>query len=218
MAGFSNPHSHHLPAFLLRLRELGVTDVQLLKALEKTDRRLYIPDLAKDEMWEDRDHSIGYGQSAGVLSLVAIVVDALKLQRQDKVLDIGVGCGYQTAVLARLSRRVYGVERVRPLIRQAEKNLERDGILNATLYSGDGHAGWPMQAPFNAIVLTAACETVPPVLFDQLADGGRLVAPMDEGHGEEAITLFHKNGTEISSKTIGRGEFPPLVPGRVSDD
>lgn len=218
MAGFSNPHSHHLPAFLLRLRELGVTDVQLLKALEKTDRRLYIPDLAKEEMWEDRDHSIGYGQSAGVLSLVAIVVDALKLQRQDKVLDIGVGCGYQTAVLARLSRRVYGVERVRPLIRQAEKNLERDGILNATLYSGDGHAGWPMQAPFNAIVLTAACETVPPVLFDQLADGGRLVAPMDEGHGEEAITLFHKNGTEISSKTIGRGGFPPLVPGRVSDD
>lgn len=218
MAGFSDPHSHHLPAFLLRLRELGVTDVPLLKALEKTDRRLYIPNLATEEMWEDRDHSIGYGQSAGVLSLVAVLVDALKLQPQDKVLDIGVGCGYQTALLAKLSRRIYGVERVRPLTRQAERNLEKDGVLNATLYSGDGHTGWSMQAPFNAIVLTAACESVPSVLFDQLADGGRLVAPMDEGHGEEAITLFIKNGQAITSKTIGRGEFPPLVPGRVSDD
>ncbi len=218
MAGFSGPHSHHLPAFLLRLRELGVTDVRLLKALERTDRRLYIPDLSTEEMWEDRDHSIGFGQTAGVLSLVAIVVDGLKLQPHDKVLDIGVGCGYQTALLARLSRRVYGVERVRPLTRQAEKNLERDGVLNATLYSGDGHAGWQMQAPFDAIVLTAACETVPPVLFEQLADGGRLVAPVDEGHGEEAITLFKKSGETITSKTIGRGEFPPLVPGRVSDD
>ncbi|MEH6726998.1 MAG: protein-L-isoaspartate O-methyltransferase, partial [Hyphomicrobiales bacterium] len=105
-----------------------------------------------------------------------------------------------------------------PLTRQAERNLERDGVLNATLYSGDGHAGWQMQAPFDAIVLTAACETVPPVLFEQLADGGRLVAPVDEGHGEEAITLFKKMGETITSKTIGRGEFPPLVPGRVSDD
>lgn len=218
MAGFSGPHSHHLPAFLLRLREVGVTDVRLLKALEKTDRRLYIPDLATEEMWEDRDHSIGFGQSAGVLSLVAVIVDALKLQPQDKVLDIGVGCGYQTALLARLSRRVYGVERVRPLTRKAEKNLEKDGVLNATLFSGDGHSGWPMQAPFNAIVLTAACETVPPVLFDQLADGGRLVAPVDEGHGEEAITLFSKSGDTITAKTIGHGVFPPLVPGRVSDD
>lgn len=218
MGGFSGPHSHHLPAFLLRLREVGVTDVRVLKALEKTDRRLYIPDLATEEMWEDRDHSIGFGQSAGVLSLVAMIVDALKLQPQDKVLDIGVGCGYQTALLARLSRRVYGVERVRPLTRQAERNLEKDGVLNATLFSGDGHSGWPMQAPFNAIVLTAACETVPPVLFDQLAEGGRLVAPLDEGHGEEAITLFQKAGDTITTKTIGRGEFPPLVPGRVSDD
>ncbi len=218
MVGFSGPHSHHLPAFLLRLREVGVTDVRLLKALEKTDRRLYIPDLATEEMWEDRDHSIGFGQSAGVLSLVAVIINALKLQPQDKVLDIGVGCGYQTALLARLSRRVYGVERVRPLTRKAEKNLEKDGVLNATLYSGDGHSGWPMQAPFNAIVLTAACETVPPVLFDQLADGGRLVAPVDEGHGEEAITLFSKSGDTITAKTIGHGEFPPLVPGRVSDD
>lgn len=218
MAGFSAPHSHHLPAFLLRLRELGVTDVRLLKALERTDRRLYIPNLSDEQMWEDRDHSIGYGQSAGVLSLVAIIVNALQLQSQDKVLDIGVGCGYQTALMARLSRRVYGVERVRPLTRQAEKNLSSDGVLNATLYSGDGHAGWAMQAPFEAIVLTAACAEVPSLLFDQLADGGRLVAPVDEGHGEEAITVFRKQGDSISAKTIGRGEFPPLVPGRVSDD
>ena len=218
MAGFIEPHSHHLPAFILRLRELGISDVRLLKALEQTDRRIYIPGLTKEDMWQDRDHAIGHGQSAGVLSLVMVMLNALKLQRQDKVLDIGVGCGYQSALLARLCRRVYGVERVRPLTQMTERNLAKDGILNATLFSGDGHKGWPRQAPFNVIILTAACETEPAFLLDQLAIGGRLIAPMDQGHGEETITLFSREEGKTSSKTIGYGEFPPLVPGRVSDD
>ncbi|MEP0520707.1 MAG: protein-L-isoaspartate(D-aspartate) O-methyltransferase [Hyphomicrobiales bacterium] len=220
MAGFNidDLNSHHLPAFLLHLREIGIVEPRLLKAIEKTDRRHYIPDLSTDEMWLDRDHAIGFGQNAGSLSIVATMLNALAPQSHHKVLDVGFGCGYQTALLARLSRRVYGLERVRPLTRLAEKNLWNDGLRNVTLFSDDGHKGWPAQAPFDAIVVTAACEAVPSALLDQLSEGGRLVAPIDEGHGEEAITLFLKSDEGITSKIIGRGEFPPLVPGRVSDD
>lgn len=220
MAGFNidDLNSHHLPAFLLRLREIGIVEPRLLKAIEKTDRRNYIPDLALEEMWLDRDHSIGYGQNAGDLSLVATMLNALSPQPSQKILEVGVGCGYQAALLARMCRRVYGLERVRPLTQRAERNLWNDGLRNVTLYSNDGHKGWPAQAPFDAIVVTAACETVPPALIEQLNIGGRLVAPIDEGHGEEAITLFNKEESGLTSKVVGHGEFPPLVPGRVSDD
>lgn len=220
MAGFNSDdlNSHHLPAFLLHLRELGIVEPRLLKAIEKTDRRHYIPNLNDGERWLDRDHSIGFGQNVGSLSLTALMLNALAPQSHHKVLDVGFGCGYQTALLARLSRRVYGLERVRPLTRLAEQNLWNDGLRNVTLFSDDGHKGWLAQAPFDAIIITAACETVPPALLDQLCTGGRLVAPVDEGHGEEAITLFLKSEEGVSSKVIGRGEFPPLVPGRVSDD
>ncbi|MFK8034130.1 MAG: protein-L-isoaspartate O-methyltransferase [Hyphomicrobiales bacterium] len=211
-------NSHHLPAFLLHLREIGIVEPRLLRAIEKTDRRNYIPNLVAEEMWLDRDHSIGFGQNAGDLSLVATMLNALAPEAHQKILDVGFGCGYQTALLARLSRRVYGLERVRPLTRLAEQNLWKDGLRNVTLFSDDGHKGWPAQAPFDAIIITAACEVVPDALFDQLSIGGRLVAPIDEGHGEEAITLFNKAENKISSTIVGHGEFPPLVPGRVSDD
>lgn len=219
MSGFdrTSANSYLLPAFLLQLREMGITDPTLLRALEKTSRTKYIPDLSDEDAWLDRDHSIGHGQSAGLPSQIAMLLKALALTKQDKVLEVGVGCGYVTALMARMCRRVYGLERIRPLTQLAEQNLMHDGVLNVTLYSGDGHKGWAAQAPFDAIILTAACTEIPQDLIDQLRDGGRIIAPIDMGQGEEVITLSHKNNGSLMTKKIGEGEFPPLVPGRVSN-
>ncbi len=219
MSGFdrTSANSYLLPAFLLQLREMGITDPALLRALEKTDRTKYIPNLTVEEAWIDRDHSIGHGQSAGLPSQIALMLTALALTKQDKVLEIGVGCGYLTALMARMCRRVYGVERFRPLTQLADRNLMNDHVHNVTLFSADGHKGWPAQAPFDAIIVTAACTDIPDALIDQLNSNGRIITPMDMGQGDEVIVLSHLRDGTLLTKKIGVGEFPPLVPGRVSN-
>lgn len=214
---FLGAQEHQLPAFLLRLREMGISDATLLRAFERTDRQHYIPTIADDEIWLDQDQDIGFGQTSGLPSVTAILIHCLRLERGHKVLQIGFGSGFQTALLARLSRRVYGLERVRPMTRLAEQRLLADGLRNVTLLSGDGYGGWPGQAPFDRIILNAACEEVPEVLFAQLTDHGVLVAPICDDQAEEAITVFVKGHDGIERRIIGRSSFPALVSGRVVD-
>lgn len=216
-ADFRGAQEHQLPAFLLRLREMGISDADLLKAFERTDRQHYIPTIPDYEIWMDQDQDIGFGQSSGLPSTTAIMIHCLRLERHHKVLQIGFGSGFQTALLARLARRVYGLDRIRSMTRRAEQRLLSDNIRNVTLLSGDGYAGWAAQAPFDRIIVNAACEEVPAALFDQLTESGVLVAPIIDDQGEEAITAFSSGTDGVQDRIIARAAFSPLIAGRVVD-
>ncbi len=204
---------------IMHLRNKGITDTSVLSAMEKVPRDEFVPAAVRDQAWDDIALPIGRGQTISQPYVVAAMTQALKLNDRDKVLEVGTGCGYQCAVLARLCRRVYTIERHKVLLVLAEKRLESQRLRNITAIAGDGMKGWPAQAPFDKIIVTAAARDRPPAaLIDQLKDGGLLVIPIAE-EGAQTLRIYKKeSGEAYSVKTLMPVRFVPLLPDIAKDN
>lgn len=178
------------------IRAEGVTDARVLDAFRAVRRADFVPPRLAGQACEDRPLPIAHGQVTTQPSLVARMVEALRLAPSDRVLEIGTGLGFQAAILSRLSRAVVSIDRFPDLAERARENLERAGIRNVTVLIGDGTLGAPEHAPFDAVVGAAAAPSVPSPLIAQLAEGGRLVLPIGPG-GAEDVVLFEKRLNEL---------------------
>lgn len=203
---------------LMYLRNKGVHDTDVLRALELTPREAFIPEMFHDQAYEDRALPIGRGQTISQPLVVSLMTQALKLDPMHKVLEIGTGCGYQAAILSKLCRRVYTIERHRPLFENANHTLESLRIRNLTTLLGDGMKGWPAQAPFDRIIVTAASRgDAPKALTDQLKeDGGILVIPMGEA-GNQFVYRITRQGNDYEKEQLFAVRFVPLLPDIAQD-
>ena len=197
---------------LMSLRRSGVSDAAVLGAIERVPRERFIPASFQDRAWEDTALPIGHGQTISQPLVVAMMTAALQLDDRRKVLEIGTGSGYQTAVLAQLSRRVYSIETIKPLQDDAAKLLDALRIHNVTLRHGDGGQGWPEQAPFDRIIVTAASGgDAPQPLVDQLAEGGILICPVRRAGNVQIMIKVCREKGQIVSEDLWPVRFVPLV-------
>ncbi len=203
---------------IMDLRTKGITDTNVLSAIERVPRDEFVPQHSQDQAWEDMALPIGLGQTISQPFVVATMTQALRLSDRDKVLEIGTGCGYQAAVLAQLCRRVYTIERHQHLSKDAEKRLDDLRIRNITAIAADGMKGWPSingieQAPFDKIIVTAAARAKPPqALLDQLKVGGVMIIPVGES-GAQMLKLYKKESEEAYSvRDVLPVRFVPLLP------
>src|SRR5215211_3093818 len=173
--------NEHMARLILALRSQGVTEPKVLGAIEKTPREIFTPELFKERAFEDSALPIACGQTISQPFIVGLMTQALKVEKRDRVLEIGTGSGYQTTILSKLSRLVYTVERYRTLMREAEARFKELGLTNVITRFGDGGEGWPEQAPFDRIMVTAAAPDEPKALLSQLKPTGILVAPVGKG-------------------------------------
>jgi len=192
-----------------QIRRRGITDERVLEAMEAVPRHRFVPKSEISAAYEDHPLPIGYGQTISQPYIVALMTECLDLQKGDRVLEIGTGSGYQAAVLSRLVDSVFSMEIVEPLGLSAQKILSELGYSNVKVRIGDGYLGWPEEAPFDAIIVTAAPETIPQPLIDQLADGGRLVVPV--GVHYQDLVLLSKKGGKIRQRSIASVRFVPMV-------
>ena len=199
---------------LMHLRRSGITDHKVLGALERVPRDLFVPETFLDQAYEDKALPIGLGQTISQPLVVAMMTQALEIDERHKILEIGTGSGYQASVLARLCRRVYTIERHKLLLETAETRFAAMRIHNIVAICGDGTRGWPEQAPFQRIIVTAAHagREPPPALVDQLDDGGILVIPMGEDWGGQQVIRFRRHGDEVQREDLWPVRFVPLVP------
>ncbi len=159
----------------------------VMAAMAAVPRHLFVRPGDEAFAYINRPREIGYGQTISQPYIVAVMTDLLDLEATDRVLEIGTGCGYQTAVLARIAARVYSVETVKPLAEQARRRLGELGYDTVRVRHGDGHEGWPEEAPFDAVIVTAAPERIPAALCDQLKPGGRMVVPVGARFGPQVL-------------------------------
>lgn len=202
---------------ILTLRRNGVMNQAVLSALEQTPRELFIPETFRRHAYDDSALPIGRGQTISQPLIVAMMTEALSLNRRCKVLEVGTGSGYQAAILSRLCRRVYTVERHKPLLREAELLFRHLDLHNIVTKYGDGAAGWPEQAPFDRIIVTAAAMDIPPVLVDQLAIGGRIVVPVGDQEMTQTLLCGTKTEDGLDLEEMGGVRFVPLLPGVEAD-
>jgi protein-L-isoaspartate(D-aspartate) O-methyltransferase len=191
-------------------RAVGVRDARVLAAMGRLPRASFVPSARAAEAYRDEPVRIPHGQVTTQPSLVAKMVAALRLGGAEKVLEVGTGYGYQTALLAALAREVWSIELWPDLTDAARMALDAHGVANVHLVVGDGTLGLPQQAPFDAIIVSAAFREVPGPLADQLAPAGRLVQPIGPG-GHEDVILFHKHGTGLAAtRSLTRARFVRL--------
>ncbi len=197
----------------MHLRAMGIAATDVLSAMERVPREIFVPAQMQDQAYEDIALPIGRGQTISQPFVVAAMTQALEIGDRDKVLEIGTGSGYQTCVLAHLCRRVYSIERHKPLLLQAEKMFHRLKLHNITAIAGDGMKGWPDQAPFDRIICTACAQgEPPPPLLDQLKTGGILVIPVATG-GHQVLRRYKKEGDDtFAVKDLMPVRFVPLLP------
>ena len=193
-----------------QLTARGITDPRVAAAFRKVPRHLFVPLDLEDSAYEDRPLSIGSGQTISQPYMVALMTSQLRLQGHERVLEIGTGSGYQTAILAELALEVFTVERLPELLSAARTRLEMLGSGNVHLRPADGSLGWPEHAPYDAIIVTAAAPDVPAPLPDQLAEGGRLVLPIGGPEGQ-ILARFEKRHGKTLRQDIARCVFVPLV-------
>ncbi|MBZ0136766.1 MAG: protein-L-isoaspartate(D-aspartate) O-methyltransferase [Planctomycetes bacterium] len=191
----------------------GIRDPRVLSAMREIRRHEFVAAEQQAHACDDGPLPIGYGQTISQPYVVAWMSELLDLESDMKVLEIGTGCGYQTAVLAKLCAHVYSIERVEALSRQAAINLRRAGIRNVTLKVGDGYDGWPEYAPFPRILAGAAPDEIPPALLGQLAPGGILVAPVGPPRMQQMVRVRKRDDGTLQHESLGAVAFVPLVPG-----
>lgn len=197
-----------------RLREEGITDQRVLDAVGDTPRHLFIEEALATRAYEDTALPIGQGQTISQPFVVAMMTEAILRDGVPvKVLEVGTGSGYQAAVLARLVPEVFTVERLEGLLSQARRRFRKLRLHNVRARHGDGYKGWPEQAPFDAIVVTAAAETVPASLMEQLRVGGVLVAPVGSHRGVQELVRMERTTGEPRVERLGGVSFVPLLPG-----
>jgi protein-L-isoaspartate(D-aspartate) O-methyltransferase len=193
------------------IRARGIDDLELLQLFDRVPRHIFLPEGMLPRAYEDAPLPIGYQQTASQPSLQAYYLTLLRPERDEKVLEIGTGSGYLTALLALLADRVYSVERVRELSQRARKALDAMALKNVALLVGDGTIGWKKYQPFDVVVVSAASPRVPPALVDQLGDGGRLLIPIGSKESQELV-LVRREGDAVQEEVV-RGEctFVPLL-------
>ncbi len=196
-----------------RLRDQRITNPVVLDQIRNVPRHLFVDEALATRAYEDTALPIGYGQTISQPYVVARMTEALlEGTIPGKVLEIGTGCGYQTAVLAPLVRFVYSIERINALLDRARNRFKELGIRNVHLRHGDGFLGWPAHGPYDAILMAAAPLAIPQVLFDQLAPGGKLIAPVGP-EGKQQLMRITKRGEELHKETLGLVSFVPLLQG-----
>lgn len=200
------------PEALARIIEAeGVTDRRVLHAFRRVAREAFVPPDWAGHAYEDRPIPIPHGQVTTQPSLIARMVAGLRLRGDERVLEVGTGLGFQTAILAALAREVFSIERFPDLAEQARRNLEASGIAGLTVVVGDGTMGLPEHAPFDGTVVSAAAPDVPPPLVAQLAEGGRLVHPLGPGGYETVIAYRKEGGRLVEEARLTPASFVPLV-------
>lgn len=196
---------------ILELRRHGVTDTRVCGVIERLPRELFVPDPFLDQAYENTALPIACHQTLSAPVVVGRMTQALELNERMKVLEVGTGSGYHAAVLSKLCRRVYTIERHRELLEEAELRFSTLGLTNITCKLGDGTLGWPEQAPFERIVVTAAAMDVPPVLASQLAVGGLMVVPVDDGVGDPRLLRVRRDAEGLETEDLGPIRFVPLI-------
>lgn len=192
------------------LRAKGIRDLAVLKAVSEVPRHVFVPASMLHRAYEDSALPIGGGQTISQPWVQARSLEAAELKGDEKVLEVGTGSGYQTALLAQLASVVFSVERMEPLAREARAALEQAGVRNVSVMVGDGTLGWRPYAPYDAIVVAAASPTVPGPLLEQLAPGGRLVIPLGDRE-TQVLTLVRREGDDYRQCAIGDVRFVPLL-------
>jgi protein-L-isoaspartate(D-aspartate) O-methyltransferase len=204
---------NHKIRLIMELRRSGVSDTRVLSAIERTPREAFCLPQFLDRAYEDTALPIAHGQTLSQPTVVGLMTQALDLQPRLKVLEVGTGSGYQAAILALLCRRLYSIERHRPLLLEAESRFRDLRISNIVTRHGDGWAGWPEQAPFERIIVTAAPPEIPEALVMQLAEGGIMVLPVGREKRSQALLRVRRTATGIETDEIAPVRFVPLVAG-----
>lgn len=198
---------------VLELRRGGITDTRVLGAIERIPREIFIPEAFRDKAYENVTLPIGHQQTISQPLVVAQMSQALEITDRSKVLEIGTGSGYQAAILSKLCRRLYTIERHPELLVSAEARLNQLRLVNITARAGDGSRGWPEQAPFDRIMVTAAAGNMPDTLLAQLSVGGLMVLPVGSESGEQRLVRLRRTETDFESEDMGPVRFVPLVAG-----
>lgn len=193
-----------------QLRARGIRDERLLAAMARVPRHEFVDPRYRDQAYEDHPLPIGAGQTVSQPYIVALMLERLDLQPSSRVLEIGTGSGYLTALLAELAQQVYSIERHAQLARQAEETLSRLGVTNVAVLVGDGSKGLPEHSPYDAIIVSAAASQVPPALFEQLQEGGRMIIPVGPPEAQELQLVRKREGKALISVLEGC-RFVPLI-------
>lgn len=192
------------------IADQGIDDLEVLRAFDLVPRHLFVPESVQHRAYEDAPLPIGFQQTASQPSLQALYLKLLKLQPTDRVLEIGTGSGYQTALLGHLAGHVYSIERIRELSQRARTVIDQLRIPNVALLVGDGTIGWSRYAPYDAILVGAGAPSVPQALIDQLSMGGRMLIPIGT-LDEQQLTMVRKTEEGITTEEVARCIFVPLL-------
>ncbi len=198
---------------ILRLRRVGITDQRIVAAIESVPRELFVPADRRADAYAERALPIDCGQTISAPVIVGMMTAALGVEPHHRVLEIGTGTGYQTAVLARLAARMFTIDRFRTLVTAAESRFRTLRLSNILTRVADGREGWPEEAPFDRIVVTAAGEDVPEALIEQLADGGVLVMPVGPADQVQRLMRLERTDRGLDERPIADVRFVPLIPG-----
>ena len=205
------PAAGHEPSWRRVLSAAGVRDARIVQAMEQVRRGDFLPRNERAFEMENRPLDIGHGQTTSQPSLIALMLQELQITRVCHVLEVGTGCGYQTALIAQLAAQVFSIDILEPLALEAQQRLAQRGVLNAELKVGDGYLGWPEHAPFDAIVVSASVPRVPPPLVEQLKKGGRLAIPVGTPD-DSKLLVFEKDVMGKVSQVKGIAvRFVPLL-------
>jgi protein-L-isoaspartate(D-aspartate) O-methyltransferase len=193
------------------LKGRDITDEDVLQAMRDVPRHRFVPSGMQDQAYADCPLPIGHGQTISQPYIVAFMTQMLEVQPDDKVLEIGTGCGYQAAVLARLAQQVYTIEIVKPLADNARKLLAELEYKNIFIKAGDGFEGWREHAPFDKIILTCAVKEIPPALIEQLKDGGRIIAPIGATYEVQQLVIATKKAGKLQHREVLPVRFVPMT-------
>jgi len=193
-----------------QIRHRGLQDARVLGAIAEVPRHLFVPAPAREASYDDTPLVIGYGQTISQPYIVALMTSALELRGAERVLEVGTGSGYQTAILSRLAVEIHTVELIPKLSARAARLFVLLKCHNVSVHVGDGSLGWPIAAPYDAIIVTAAAPALPAPLIEQLADHGRLVIPLASSNGYQLLTLVRCEGGRISEQVLASVCFVPL--------
>ncbi len=216
MTGLIMPQSDRFESARLRMvrnqiQDRGISNTQVLEAMKKVPRHQFVPKEYQDEAYNDYPLPIGYGQTISQPYIVAYMTNVVKPGSKMKALEIGTGSGYQAAVMAEIADQVYTIEIVPELARESAERLKKLGYDNIQCRYGDGYKGWPENAPFDIILVTAAAETIPQPLIDQLAENGKLVIPVGKPSSVQELQLVTKRKGKIETKHLTLVRFVPFM-------
>jgi protein-L-isoaspartate(D-aspartate) O-methyltransferase len=213
LTGASDTYAGYRVRLVETLRSRGIRDLAVLKAFAETPRHLFVPPAVRHRAYEDSALPIGNGQTISQPFMQARYLEALRLTGTERVLEIGTGSGYQTALLGALASTVFSIERVETLALAAQRALREAGVANASVLLGDGTLGWSSYAPYDAILVAAGGPEVPLPLAEQLAPDGRLLIPLGQRGGKQVLTLVERVGRtpELRLTPLGSARFVPLV-------